>query len=62
MKQQRKQIRNKFGRMYSLEYTEIPKVSLRRITGDEVSRATKGMTNVRTISEATMLPKVIVAI
>jgi hypothetical protein len=36
---------NKTGRVYSLEYTKISTVSLCHITGNDVSRATKGINN-----------------
>jgi hypothetical protein len=48
--------------VYSLEYTKIPKVFFTLyITGDDISRATKGMTNSTMISKATVISKVILA-
>jgi hypothetical protein len=46
--------------VYSLEYTEISKVF--HIMGDDVSRATKAITNVTVTSKVTMLSKVTVEI
>jgi hypothetical protein len=46
----------KAGKMYSLEYIELPKVFF---TGVDISTATKGITNVTTVSNATMVPKLI---
>jgi hypothetical protein len=54
-------IRNKIGKEYSLEYTKIPKAFLYHITGDDVSRTIKRITNAAVLSKATMISKVIVA-
>jgi hypothetical protein len=43
-------ISNKTGKVYSLEYTKIPKVFS---TGDDVSRETKVITNATMVSKAT---------
>jgi hypothetical protein len=46
--------------VYSLEHTKIPKVSLCHITGDDISMATKGITNATMVSKAAVLSNVTV--
>jgi hypothetical protein len=48
------------GKVYSLEFTEIPKVFL-HITGEYASSATKGITNKTMVSKATVVSKETVA-
>jgi hypothetical protein len=40
--------------MFSLEYTEIPKMLFHHITGDDVSRSAKPTANATMLSEATV--------
>jgi hypothetical protein len=51
---------NKIGKVYILEY-KFQMCSLHHIMGDDISRATKGVTNVIMVPKTKMLSKVIIA-
>jgi hypothetical protein len=46
---------NEVGKENSFEYTEFQRCSLCHITGDDISRTTKGIINAAMVLEATMV-------
>jgi hypothetical protein len=50
-----KKKKKKIGKVYSFEYTEIPKVFLCHVTGFNVSMETKGITDAAVVLKATVI-------